>query len=352
MIVKNESKTLKRCLDSVKGIIDAWCIVDTGSTDNTKDIIRNELKGIKGKLIERPWVNFGYNRSETYESAKEMGDWVILLDADHVLEDNGFNPSLLDEKFTHYQIEQKSTHLTYQNIRVLNTKKDWKCVGVTHEFWDLHNQIGERLKTLSIIDLGDGGSKSNKFQRDIDLLTKGLMSEPNNVRYKFYIAQSYKDLGVYTVAHDWYDKCSSESQWEEEVWYCEYMKAYCMFMNGCVIENLETQVMKAWLLRPWRIEPVFMLSKVFKDRDWIKCYHLLKLCLGVSYPKDDVLFIEHQLYHDVVIDELSVAAYWINNKKESLYLMKRLLNTEYGTKVKVRLLKNIELVNESISKNT
>ena len=40
MIVKNESKIIKRCLDSVKDHIDYWVIVDTGSTDGTQDIIK------------------------------------------------------------------------------------------------------------------------------------------------------------------------------------------------------------------------------------------------------------------------------------------------------------------------
>ena len=58
MIVKNESHVIKRCLDSVKPIIDYWVIFDTGSTDGTQRIIQEVLKDIPGQLHERPWVNF------------------------------------------------------------------------------------------------------------------------------------------------------------------------------------------------------------------------------------------------------------------------------------------------------
>jgi hypothetical protein len=126
------------------------------------------------------------------------------------------------------------------------------------------------------------------------------------------------------------------------------MKGYCLVMNSAPIDEIETQVMKAWLLRPWRAEPVYMLSKLFKDRDWKKCYHLLKLCSTIDYPQNDILFIEHQLYTGLVHDELSIAAYWINNKQESLYLMECLQSTDYGKSIQERLLKNIQLVNESI----
>ncbi|HBY69284.1 MAG TPA: glycosyl transferase, partial [Flavobacteriaceae bacterium] len=48
MIVKNESAIIKRCLDSVKQHIDYWVIFDTGSTDNTKDLIKDYLSSIPG----------------------------------------------------------------------------------------------------------------------------------------------------------------------------------------------------------------------------------------------------------------------------------------------------------------
>src|SRR5262249_60611020 len=64
MIVKNEAEVIRRCLDSVRAIIDYWVIVDTGSTDNTQQIIREHLKNVPGELHERPWQEFAHNRSE------------------------------------------------------------------------------------------------------------------------------------------------------------------------------------------------------------------------------------------------------------------------------------------------
>ena len=69
MIVKNESKVIRRCIDSVRNYINYWVIVDTGSTDGTQDLIKEIMDeyGIKGELHERPWVDFGYNRTESLE---------------------------------------------------------------------------------------------------------------------------------------------------------------------------------------------------------------------------------------------------------------------------------------------
>lgn len=85
MIVRNECRVIERCLDSIKGFIDHWVIVDTGSTDGTQQLIRQCLRDIPGDLIERPWVNFGYNRTEALEFARGKSDYVFVIDADEVL---------------------------------------------------------------------------------------------------------------------------------------------------------------------------------------------------------------------------------------------------------------------------
>src|SRR6478609_6096449 len=86
MIVKNEEAVLARCLASVKSLISHWVIVDTGSTDRTREVARQALEGIPGEVVGRPWKNFGHNRSEALELAREHGDYMLVIDADDTLE--------------------------------------------------------------------------------------------------------------------------------------------------------------------------------------------------------------------------------------------------------------------------
>ena len=87
MIVKNESQVIIRLLSSVITIIDTYCICDTGSTDNTIELIKNffEEHDIEGKIIQEPFKDFGYNRSFALKAATGMSDYAILLDADMIL---------------------------------------------------------------------------------------------------------------------------------------------------------------------------------------------------------------------------------------------------------------------------
>jgi len=75
MIVKNESKIIERLLKSVLPIIDTYCICDTGSTDNTKTIIKDffDKYNILGKIIDKEFINFEENRNYSLTAAKKYG---------------------------------------------------------------------------------------------------------------------------------------------------------------------------------------------------------------------------------------------------------------------------------------
>jgi tetratricopeptide (TPR) repeat protein len=85
----------------------------------------------------------------------------------------------------------------------------YKYVGVTHEYIDTpenNTKIQLDKNVLFIRDIGDGGSKSDKTERDIRLLLDGIKEEPNNVRYYFYLANSYHDSGRFAEAINVYKK--------------------------------------------------------------------------------------------------------------------------------------------------
>ncbi|WP_338400139.1 glycosyltransferase [Streptomyces graminilatus] len=93
MIVKNEAQVIERCLSSVRHLIDHWVISDTGSTDGTQELIRKTLDGIPGELHEEPWVDFGHNRTANIQRARGKADYLLTLDADHVMRQDPAAPA-------------------------------------------------------------------------------------------------------------------------------------------------------------------------------------------------------------------------------------------------------------------
>jgi tetratricopeptide (TPR) repeat protein len=313
MIVKNESQIISRAIDSVIDIIDSWCIIDTGSSDNTIQIIKEKLSHLPGEVISRPWVNFGHNRTEAFEAAQRWAEWILLIDADMQLINVGFNKSELDETVSNYQILQKNGSLSYYNTRLLNSKLDWKCVGVTHEYFSIDNFsiLTKKLNSIWINDIGDGGSKSNKFERDILLLLAGLKEEPNNSRYMFYLAQSYKDTAQYDNAIYWYEKRISSGGWYEEVWYSYYMIALCYIKKG-MLKEAEEWVKKGYMYYPKRSEAIYEICKAYRiSGDHKKAYEYYLLGKDIPYPKDDLLFISHDVYSDLFEYEMTILHYYL-----------------------------------------
>lgn len=80
MIVRNEEKHLARCLRSVKPVVDEIIIVDTGSTDRTKEI--GVVFG--AHVVDFPWVD-DFSKARNFSLSQASCDWILVLDADETL---------------------------------------------------------------------------------------------------------------------------------------------------------------------------------------------------------------------------------------------------------------------------
>jgi len=318
LMIRNEEKILRRCLESVKGVVDAFCISDTGSTDSTCQIAEEFLKENPGCLGRSTWKDFGHNRSLSFTVAQ---DWLksqgwdlkdtygLLLDADMQFVPGTLKSQTLDQ--VGYGLIQVAGTLEYPNARLIRMDFPWVCRGVTHEYWD-----GPTVflpKTVSYInDHNDGGCKSDKFTRDLALLMKGLDEDPRNVRYMFYIAQTFHSLEKWTDAIKWYIKRIEAGGWFEEVWYSMYMISKTYATMGNTMES-ELWVQKAYDFRPSRAEALYHLVKHLRVKgDMHKAMHYLNL--GKNIPvSTDALFIEQDVYTGLFDYEETVIRFYLQS---------------------------------------
>lgn len=335
MIVKNEEKIIERCLDSVKNIVDCISICDTGSTDNTIKVIEQYMKknNILGKVHQKPWKNFGHNRTLSAELAqktlKDLGfsldnTFLLLLDADMLLEvSNKFDKNALQADY--YLVCQKSNAFSYYNTRLIRASLPWQCVGVTHEYWSCKTPCREsKLDTISIDDREDGGSKADKFERDVKLLTQGLQDEPGNVRYMFYLAQSYKSLNKYDDSIKWYKTRIEKGGWNEEVWYSKFMIGQCLQELGKWDDALASYL-DAYQYNPDRAEPLHQIAKYYRMNNQNHLAYLFaKEGREIPYPKQQILFISYPVYDYLFDEEISIAAYYTPFKEDGFAAANRL----------------------------
>ncbi len=329
MIIKNESAIIQRCLDSVRSICDFMVICDTGSTDGTQELVRGYFAEhhILGTLCEHTWKNFGHNRTLSIQEAKKTGaDYILTIDADMMMQVlPTFDKSLLIADS--YSVAQRSSVYYYFNTRIMRATLDWNSVGVTHEYWSAEGKLrNEELTGLIIDDLDDGGCKADKFERDVQLLTQGLIDEPENERYMFYLAQSYKALDQYDKALEWYRKCMSANGWKQEVWYCKYMIGYCHEEKDEWPLALAAYL-EAYNFAPSRAEPLYAIVSHYRKcglnvlaRDW--CH----IAMRIPFPNGRPLFCETKVYVSGLLYEQSIFSYYVKEHFRGLIACEQLLH--------------------------
>lgn len=346
MIVKDEKDVIERCLASVLPIINYWVIVDTGSSDGTQDIIRSFMAkhNVKGELHERPWINFGHNRNEALRLAKDKGDYVFFIDADEYLE---YSPDYklpnLDKDYYYVEISCYGTSLG--KVQLINNHKDWEWVGVLHEVIALDaSRTGGSLKNVVNIYTTDGARSKDplKYQKDAEILEAGLKQEPNNERYLFYLAQSYKNTGNPTAAILNYEKRIAKGGWQEEVFYSMLDIARLQEQLKEPKEKVIKSYTKAFSYRPSRPEPLYYLSHYYRQHDdFDVAYRVAKL--GTSLPpSQDVLFVERWVEEWGLPIELSVSAYWTNRYQECKEICENLLKKELPEDIQLLVKSNLE----------
>lgn len=323
MIVKNEAQVIERCLGSVRHLIDTWVISDTGSTDGTQDLIRKVLDGIPGELREEPWVDFGHNRTTNIQHARGKADYILTLDADHVMRQDAPLPRLTAGS---YMLRYDTPGTQHRFKHLMRGDWAWRYEGVTHEYPCTDEpDVQENLDALVIEDHADGGCRSDKFERDARLLRAELERDPANPRTVFYLANTERDLGHAEEAIALYERRAGMGGWAEEV-YCALLEAGFLRAErtGDWPGAMDT-FSRAWEARPQRLEACYELASRLRIQGRYRTAHaLLGEVVGRPEP-DDLLFTKSWVYRWGLLFEFSITAYWVGEYAASVQACDRLL---------------------------
>jgi tetratricopeptide (TPR) repeat protein len=315
MIVKNESRVIRETLDSVLAFLDYWIIVDTGSTDGTQDLVWEYFadRGIPGELHERPWKNFGYNRTEAFRLAEGKAEYLWVIDADDVLRGDLVLPAVLDRDS--YWLYHRTASAGYWRPQIFRSACHWEYKGVLHEYVESpHAATFAKIEGSYYIDVRSLGDRSRdlvlKFQRDEQLLLKGIQEEPDNARYHFYLAQTYRDAGNPAKALEFYAKREQMGGFAEEVYYAKYMKMVCQMCCGASFQDWLYTGLDAFAYRPTRLESLYEIVKHCRETEKPRLgYQLGKAQEQAAMPAD-LLFVDREIHEWKFLDELAVCAYW------------------------------------------
>ena len=339
MIVKNEAHVILRCLESVKPLVDYVLIEDTGSTDGTQDVVRDWLAsaGIDGDVIDQPWQDFAYNRSHVLARLREVDriDYALMIDADDRLAfDPQFDPAQFKADLGHdfYDVEIRYGGMRYHRPQLVSNRLPFCFRSVLHEY--LEAPPGELTRAtavgvhIEIIGGGDRHKNPTKYQDDAARLEQALTEETDpflTSRYRFYLAQSYRDAGEPERALENYLLRAELGYWDEEIFISLYNAAKLKDALGYPEDDVIAAFLKATDVNPTRAEALHGAARYcrVKGRNE-EGYQLARRGLAIAKP-DGGLFVENWIYHYGLLDELAVNGYWSAHYSESLDACLKLL---------------------------
>jgi len=343
MIVKNESKIIKDKLEKLckKVKFDYWVISDTGSTDNTIQIIKDFFQelGIPGELFEDPWQNFGYNRTQAINEAFQKTDYLFIFDADdEIIGDFQLPPDF--GKYDSYHVYFGSENFKYLRLPIVNNRKKWRYVGVLHEVISEvdKGQTSSTIEGNYFFESGRSSSRNenpNKYYDDAQILEKAFQTELDNPtgdiglahRYAFYCAQSYKDSGHKYVdkAIEWYKKVLTLNNWAQEK-YISCLTLGDLYKSKGESENACLYWMKTIEYDNERIEGIASAAEEYRN----KGFNLLTNALYIkykNYKKDfpDKLFLHKDKYNDNLEYQNCISAYYVNDHETGYQCCKKII---------------------------
>lgn len=294
MIVKNEEGVLNRCLESVKDIVDEMVVVDTGSTDDTKNIAKSHGAAV----YEYAWED-DFAKARNLSISKAGCEWILLLDADEVFnkQDHGkFKNFVHNSKYEganfliyNYIGEEGATDISFHYaFRLLRNNGKYKFKGRIHE-----QIVGIDEESICWSDiiiyhygyLNQAIEAKNKRERNMPILYRELKEDPTNAYLLFSMGNEYMAKNSLKEAFGYYVQAYR---------YKEPTQAYCphlMYrMILCLIEAKEFKqalgvVEEALGLYPESTDIEYCRALVYKNTNaFILAIESLVKCLKMGEP--------------------------------------------------------------------
>jgi glycosyltransferase involved in cell wall biosynthesis len=346
-IMKNEAHVITRMLNSIKPIVDIVCLVDTGSTDNTIEVVKNwgTENNIETHVFERAFDNFENSRNYSIQMAREvtkdLGNdyWGFWLDADEILEiQPNFNKNSIDKDL--YMFNTYINVMKYTRNECYKLDKPFRFYGPVHEFivCDDKNITSGLMDGLVVRVQMDGGSwKGNiaeKYKSHAHVLEKYIDANRQDPRWIFYTAQSYHDSACVPDNREeneerlrrsikyYKERISRQDGYPEEIFYSQ-------FRVGTIMRALEepwyltmNELLKAYSLDPMRAEPIkAIIDHYLSVGEWHNAYLFSKFAKMNFHQKNPypqkLLFVDEALYVWKILEVHAAASFYTGRKDEA-----------------------------------
>lgn len=340
MIVKDEADiivdTLKNLTEKIK--FSYWVICDTGSSDNTGELIKNffKEKNINGELHNCPWVDFAHNRTEALKLAKGKTDFLLMFDADDRIVGDIDLSEL--EKGSGYHL-QFGTGVSWKRLCLVDNNLNWYYSGVMHEIIGCKDPKVERPLhgnyhvSTNVVVSARNKKGQYKFYEDALVLRKAYeKKDVLQYRYAFYAGECFRFSGKenWDESMKWYKlSANSGKTWEQERYWS------CYQLGNMYNDRGEEEKAWYWWFRSYsyddqRQEAFYELIKKCRETNEFKLgYKLYKMLRPMKeHDKPHKLFIVNHIYEHSLYSEMFIINHYVQKMEESDEILKKLFMAE------------------------
>lgn len=215
MITKNSGEILRKCLKHNKQYIDHWTILDTGSVDNTPEIIKDELKDIPGNLYFEDFVDFSTSRNRSLELSSKTCKYTIILDDSYIIQGGKKLLKLLKKsddpcfatKIGNYY--NGFLQNSYFSKRVIKSSCNLKFKYRVHEEIDIerYRYIEDNDIFINDFEFDEHKRRSfRRFKKDIEMLLLEHKDKPTDPKVIYYLGKTYGNINKIKEALIYYKK--------------------------------------------------------------------------------------------------------------------------------------------------
>jgi tetratricopeptide (TPR) repeat protein len=318
MIVKNEAKRIASVIASYRPFIDAWTILDTGSTDGTQDLIRGALDGVPGALHEEPFVDFATSRNRALELHGTATVFSIMPNGD-VLSGGAALVSFLEahrsDRAGAYRARISPGH--YYHPLVMRCGAGWRYKWRTHECATGDN-LGPQIPGVTVVR--DRGSRTDaewrqRWTRDLDLLNRDRADDPADPRPYFYLGQTHECLGQHAQALAFFERRTELGGYFDEVYEAKFRVAKMKAALDRPWSEVQDAYLAAHALDPRRAEPLHAIAEHWHNQEEHALTRLFAVpAADLPKPPTD-LFLDEEVYRWRAADLAAVSSYYTGRKE-------------------------------------
>lgn len=337
MIVKDEAEILEKCIEHVKGIVDEFIIVDTGSTDGTQEIIKRY-----GKLHEIPFEDYVTTKNKALDLA--TGRYILWMDADEILYEGADILRIHAEEGQHDAINCRITEGPANNYGIVGNQYDrarlWKrgmyrFVGPGVHEVAAGPAIPMKDRRISVrhehLKKNKASTSRERFEQYVAILKKAIENGNELHRAWFYLGRTYMDLGQSLDAISAYMKYLQlpHNGFKDERWQACYDIAACYKSNG-EYNHAREWLRKARGIDSRRAEADCLLGDIaFREQDYETAIDKYRMAIH-GIPDDVILFLHPQAYSSYPIDQLVLCHYYLGQFDQASAMCRMLVSNTGG----------------------